>query len=66
MENFVALWSHSQQCFHIETFAEMLEKNLSAFARHTAVDYVPLLVGSHADCSTFVEKLRLTHRRPAA
>lgn len=66
MENFVALWSFSQQCFHIETVEEMLDKNLCAFASKRPVDYVPLFVGSHADCSTLVDTLKKTIRRTAA
>lgn len=58
MENFVALWSSSQQCFHIETCSEMVEKNRKAFANNVAVDYVPLFFGRREDCHTFVDAVR--------
>ncbi len=58
MENFVALWSSSQQCFHVETCSEMVEKNRKAFANNVAVDYVPLFFGRDEDCRAFVDAIR--------
>lgn len=58
MENFVALWSSSQQCFHVETCSEMVEKNRRAFVRNVAVDYVPLFFGKRDDCSAFIDGIK--------
>ena len=66
MENFVALWSSSQQCFHIETCSEMVEKNLQAFAKNMAVDYVPLFFGRREDCQAFVDAVKSRKAERAA
>jgi len=41
-QNFVVLWSHSQQCTHIETVPEMLAHNRSAFGLGKGGDYIPI------------------------
>lgn len=58
MDNYVALWSSSQQCFHIETLAESIQKNARAFAKGIAVDYVPLFIGPREKCHEAVEVFR--------
>ena len=40
-------WSHSQQCFHIETETEGIKTNLSAFFENRPMDYI--VVGVFAD-----------------
>lgn len=40
-------WSHSQQCFHIETEAEGITTNVLAFFQNRPMDYV--VVGDFVD-----------------
>ena len=40
--SYVVEYSFSQRCFHVESFAEALGTNASAFARNRRVDYIPL------------------------
>lgn len=56
----VALWSHSQQVFHVEEVGEMIANNLNAYARRKPVDFVPLLIASEPECRDLVS--RLMHR----
>lgn len=57
--NNVVLWSHSQRCFHIEPVTEMLEKNRNAFDRKRPSDYVPLYIGTDADCQRVLHELMM-------
>lgn len=57
MTNHVALWSHSQKAFHVESVDDMLDANIVAFAQKRAVDYVPVFMGTESDCRAAVTKL---------
>jgi hypothetical protein len=59
----VLLWSHSQNAFHIESFAEMLSSNRRAYSDDRQMDYVPLFAGKKDEChkiSTAVRNTMLT------
>lgn len=48
---YALLWSRKQNCFHIEPFAELLEKNTRAFKAGRFInDYHPIYVGSRENC----------------
>lgn len=62
LEVWVLLWSASQCAFHIESVADMLDANRSAFAEDRRMDYVPLAVGTEDHCHAAADALRPTLR----
>ncbi|APW37148.1 hypothetical protein RD110_08010 [Rhodoferax koreense] len=56
----VLLWSHSQNAFHIESFAEMLSSNRRAYSDDRAMDYVPLYAGRKDECHKISSAVRST------
>jgi hypothetical protein len=56
----VLLWSHSQNAFHIESFAEMLSSNRRAYSDDRQMDYVPLFAGKKDDCHAASQAARHT------
>jgi hypothetical protein len=61
---YAALWSHSQQAFHVELLAETVLINQRNFAQRKPCDYVPVFVGTEAECKAMTKHLadRLTLR----
>lgn len=57
-EKFVALWSHSQKAFHVETVSEMLRTNWRGVANNIPLDYIPIAFGTHQECSEFITSLK--------
>lgn len=45
-EQWVLLWSQSQNAFHIERLEDTLAKNRVAYREDRRMDYVPLVMGS--------------------
>ncbi|EBZ9516038.1 hypothetical protein EH138_17795 [Salmonella enterica subsp. enterica serovar Eastbourne] len=43
---YVLLYSESQKCFHIETVAAMVDKNVRMYLNGKSGDYVPLAFGA--------------------
>jgi hypothetical protein len=65
-EMWVLLWSHSQNCTHVEPLARMLDANRLAYANNSPMDYVPLFVGRQEDAFAMSSSLRQTlHKREA-
>lgn len=54
----VLLWSQSQDALHIESVADMLSANGSAFAANRPMDYVPLAFGTDDECHAGANKVR--------
>ena len=60
MKNYhVVEWSPSQQCFHLQTLAEMIRDNLSVFKMESITDYLCIgIFESHEQASNYIRKLR--------
>lgn len=43
---YVLLYSESQRCFHIETVAAMIDKNIRMYLNGVSSDYIALAIGS--------------------
>lgn len=48
-EQYVLLWSRSQNTLHVETLAQHCSSNRQAYAENRPGDYRLLLVGTHAE-----------------
>lgn len=60
----VLLWSQSQCALHIEEAGRMMKANAAAFREDRRMDYVPLHIGSAAECHQWADALRPTlHQR---
>lgn len=63
-ETWVLLWSHSQNCTHVEPLSRTLETNRRAYSNNTPMDYVPLHIGTQDEVLSIARSLRQTlHRR---
>jgi len=62
-DQFVMLWSQSQNCFHIERVRDMYDANAMAFREDRRMDYVPLHIGTEDECHALASKLRPTLRK---
>jgi hypothetical protein len=56
----VLMWSHSQNCLHIEPLSWMLDSNRRAYVADRQMDYVPLFVGPEDQCDAAAETMRQT------
>lgn len=57
-------WSQRQGLFHIQPLVSALEKNQASFACNAKTDYIPVIVGTRAQCEEFADKMRhVLHRR---
>ena len=54
----VLLWSQSQCALHIESVADMLESNRTAFGADRRMDYVPLFIGTDDNCRYASDSIR--------
>ena len=59
-EQFVLLWSQSQNALHIETLAKHASLNRAAYADNTPGDYRLLLAGSRAEVEATAASIRPT------
>jgi hypothetical protein len=60
MKNYhTAEWSPSQQCFHLQTLAEMLRDNLSVFKGELMTDYLCIgIFESYEQASKYISQLQ--------
>jgi hypothetical protein len=58
-DKWVLLWSQSQCAYHIERFDDMLRANLQAYHENRRMDYVPIWVGTEAECDKAAEAGRV-------
>ncbi|RYF76814.1 MAG: hypothetical protein EOO22_00810 [Comamonadaceae bacterium] len=56
----VLLWSQTQNAFHVERLAEMLEANRRAYTEDRRMDYVPLVVGKAQEVGETADACRAT------
>jgi len=56
---YVALWSPSQKCFHVETKEEMLERNIAQCMRNSCADYITLgIYPTREECNDLIELIK--------
>lgn len=65
-ETWVLLWSHSQNCTHVEPLARMLDTNRRSYVNNTPMDYVPLHIGTQDEVLGVSRSLRQTLRKREA
>jgi len=58
-------WSQRQGMFHIQPLASAVEKNQTSFATNARTDYIPVIVGTRAQCEEAADKMRHILRRRA-
>jgi hypothetical protein len=60
MKNHYAVeWSPSQQCFHLQTLAEMLRDNLRVFKGESMTDYLCIgIFETYEQASNYIRQLR--------
>jgi hypothetical protein len=63
---YVALFSHSQQCFHIEPVEVMLKNNIRSMAVRLPIDYIPVGFGTRDECGSVVDMLKKKLQERAA
>ncbi|PPA76477.1 hypothetical protein C4E15_06685 [Achromobacter spanius] len=51
-------WSQRQGMFHIQPLSSALEKNQASFACNAKTDYIPVHVGTRAQCEEAANLLR--------
>jgi hypothetical protein len=63
-DQWVLLWSQSQNAVHVETLADMLSANRAAYRDNQARDYVPLYLGTrpHVDAAASFCQATLSQR----
>lgn len=59
-EQWVLLWSHSQNCTHIEPLSRMLDTNCRAYAHNRPMDYVAIYVGDKDVAHAMSSSMRQT------
>ena len=64
-ELWVLLYSHRQQCFHIETLQETIRYGLGAFKSQSGNDYIVLFMAESQDeCHEFRAKIADENNKP--
>ena len=60
MKNYhVVEWSLSQQCFHLQSYEEMIRDNLSVFKRESMTDYLcDGIFKTYEQASNYIKNLR--------
>lgn len=56
--SWVILWSKSQCATHVEPLMDMLASNLQAYQCDRRMDYVPLAIGTEAECRRVAAEMR--------
>lgn len=59
-ETWVLLWSHSQNCTHVEPLSRMFDTNRRAYTNNTPMDYIPLHIGTSDEVHAMSSSLRQT------
>lgn len=61
MNDYVLLWSHSQNSLHIEPVANWLSKNRQAYGNNEPLtDYHPIVIADRETCHQTAELIRPT------
>lgn len=61
MNDYVLLWSKSQNCLHIETVANWLSKNRKAYGDDAKLtDYHPIVIADRETCHQTADAVRPT------
>jgi ribulose bisphosphate carboxylase small subunit len=64
-QSFVAEWSHSQQCFHIQKVADMLIHNVEQCMENRGPDYIPLsFFDNYDEASKFIDLIERRKQPP--